>query len=495
MAAAQEPLSVIDWLSDTVAEQNSVPFANQEDPVANSAAIEQITVTPLDAPSPDGVGLLPSAITGLPRDLWGQSESTTLVRLIQEFPLEGLPAVQDLFHRILLAELAPPLDASSKGELLQARVDALLARGEVDEASALLDRAGSNAPEMFRRAFDVSLLTGDENRACARLRATPGISPSFPVRIFCLARSGDWNAAALTLRTGEALGHLKPAEVNLLSRFLDSELFEGEPPLARPDTPSPLTFRMLEAIGEPIPSATLPLAFAHADLRSTAGWKARITAAERLARLDAIPSNRLLGIYSERLPAASGDVWDRIDAIQAFDTAYRARDPGAVADYLPVAWTAMRSSGLATSFADLYGKGLSTLPLTGKTQSLAFRIGLMTPDYEEIALKAKPLTPMDRFLIRLAQGLPPANTVNTPLAKAIVDGFAGPSQSLPEGLQNKLNGNRLGEALLDSLAMVPTSSNGDLNDLTSALVFLRKTGLEDVARQTSLQLMLADLSS
>ena len=47
----------------------------------------------------------------------------------------------------------------------------------------------------------------------------------------------------------------------------------------------------LEAIGTPLPTAPLPLAFAHSDLRHTAGWKARIEAAERLVRTGAVSAN------------------------------------------------------------------------------------------------------------------------------------------------------------------------------------------------------------
>ena len=61
-------------------------------------------------------------------------------------------------------------------------------------------------PEPFRRWFDIALLIGREDRACDIMLETPQIAPTFPARIFCLARSGDWNAAALSLRTGETLG-------------------------------------------------------------------------------------------------------------------------------------------------------------------------------------------------------------------------------------------------------------------------------------------------
>ncbi len=257
-------------------------------------------------------GYLAPQVTGLPRNLWGLGRTDEIVALIGGERADTLPALQSLLTTLMLAEADPPGDAGGRGVLLLARLDKLLSAGALEQAAALLDAAGSTEPELFRRRFDVALLTGTEDSACAMMRETPQIAPTFPARVFCLARSGDWNAAALTLRTAQALGFVTEEEDALLSRFLDPDLYEGEPPLQKPAKPTPLVWRMFEAIGEPLPTNTLPLAFAQAELRDTAGWKAQIEAAERLARSGAIAPNRLMGLYTDRKPAASGGVWDRV---------------------------------------------------------------------------------------------------------------------------------------------------------------------------------------
>jgi CheY-like chemotaxis protein len=236
---------------------------------------------------------------------------------------------------LMLAKADPPADSGGRGTLLLARTDALLEAGALDQAAALLDDAGSLQPELFRRRFDIALLTGTEDLGCVQMRENPQLAPTFPARIFCLARSGDWNAAALTLRTAQALGFVTPEEDALLSRFLDPELDDGDFPLSRPAKPTPLVWRMLEAVGEPLPTNTLPLAFAQAELRDTAGWKSQIEAAERLARTGAVDPDRLLGLYMDRKPAASGGVWDRVAGVQALDAALAAQDVQAVAGVLP----------------------------------------------------------------------------------------------------------------------------------------------------------------
>jgi hypothetical protein len=486
-AQADKPLSAIDWLSESVAAAAPRAAAPVLRPGPETAPI---AVKPLTGVSADAVGLLPARVTGLPPALWGPGDSAEIARAIRTERLDTLPAVQTLLLTLLLAELDPPTGTNREGEILLARLDRLLDLGALDQAQALVERAGPTRPDLFRRWFDISLLTGQEDRACAAMRATPGIAPTFPARIFCLARGGDWNAAALTLETARALGLVSDEEDALLARFLDPELAETAPPLPTPSRPSPLIFRMREAIGEPLPTATLPLAFARADLRSTSGWKARIEAAERLARTGALSPNQLLGIWTRRKPAASGGLWDRVEALQAFDVAILSGKPDAVARALEPAWDAMVAAELEVPFAELYGERLARLGLTGAAEALAFRIGLLSDGYEALARAHKPQSLEDAFLAGLATGdvagLPPPNDLAVALKGGFGEAALGPTQVrlLEEG--------RTGEAILSAIDLVTDGARGDIADVTRGLALMRKVGLEDVARKSALQLMLLE---
>lgn len=493
-ADAQTPLSAIDWLSDSVttpvAMQPLPTLTDPETAVTDNAAVEDITVSTLDGPTPDAVGLLPVSVTGLPRGLWGASPSVELARLVRNQPAHNLPALQDLLKMILLAELDAPLDADGTGALFLARIDKLLDIGTLDQAQALLERAGPHSPELFRRWFDVALLTGTEDAACETLRNNADIAPTFPARIFCLARNGDWNAAAVTLETAKVLGYVSKEEDALLARFLDPELFEGAPPLPVPKLVTPLIFRMKEAIGEAIPTANLPRAFANADLRSNTGWKPQIEAAERLARTGAIDENLLLGLYTERLPAASGGIWERVDAIQAFDRAYSTKDPGAVAKALPNVWDEFKHAELEVTFATLYGEGLGALPLGPDVAPLAYQVGLLSLGYEKVAGAYTPVSPFEKFLAALALG--DLSEIDAPdsTAKAIKAAFS--PHKIPAQFTPLLDSNKLGEAILQANILFSQGAAGDLDDVRKALILLRSVGLEDTARRAALQLMLLD---
>ena len=227
-ARAEGPLSAIDWLTRSVA----APPAAAAPLPPSGAPVDTVTVRPLDALARDAAGTLDPAEAGLPRGLWGAAPAEEVMALIAAERLDAVPALR------------------------LARIDKLLDMGGLAPALALIDAAGGDTAELFRRRFDVALLLDTEDEACAALRAAPGIAPTYPVRIFCLARGGDWQAATLTLDTARALGAIPAEEEALLARFLDLEAAEEHPPLTPPDRPTPLALRLFEAIGEPIPTAS-----------------------------------------------------------------------------------------------------------------------------------------------------------------------------------------------------------------------------------------------
>lgn len=491
---AEAPLSAIDWLSQSVTEPArpaaTAPATPPEPGVTSGAVPDDVTVSVLGAPSPDAVGLLSPAQTGFPPALWGMGRVEEIAARITAEPGDALPTLQALMITLLLAEAEPPPDAAGRGVLLLARIDKLLAMGALDQAAALIEATNSVTVDLFRRAFDVALLTGAEDAACQTMRTAPNLAPTFPARIFCLARSGDWNAAALTLRTAQALGQIGPEEDLLLSRFLDPEAFEGELPLLPPSRPSPLIWRLYDSIGESLPTTTLPVAFAHAELNDRAGWKAQIEAAERLARAGAVVPNVLLGIYTERLPAASGGVWDRVEAFQRFDTALTAGDPGAVARTLPEAWARMAEAELEVPFATLFAERLMRLPLTAEAGALAFRIALLSPAYERAAVAHQPDGLVDRFLVGLAKGQLQDLTPPDSMARAIAPAFLRPAPP-PEAETLRAEG-RLGETILLAMERIGNGLHGDLRGVTEGLSILRDLGLEDAARRTALELLLLE---
>ncbi|UWP93405.1 hypothetical protein K3X13_06175 [Aliiroseovarius crassostreae] len=496
--SADKPLSAIDWLSNSITLPAPTPPSAQsgrsESDVAQTAAVAAVTVSPLARTKTDAVGLLPSHVTGFQSDLWGASRADDLARRISGLPVDLLPALQDLLNRLLLAELDPPRGTSlADDRLFLARVDRLLNIGALDQADALLARAGLTTPASFRRGFDTALLLGEEDLTCRHLANAPALSPTFPARIFCLARQGDWDAAVLSLGTARALGYISQEQDLLLSWFLDPDLFEGDPFLPKPGNPTPLTFRLYEAIGQHIATHTLPLAFAQADLRANIGWKARAEAGERLARVGAVSDNQIFGLYTERKPAASGGVWDRMAAVQALDTALKKRDIDTLNVLLPALWTRLEEVDLELPFSRIFGPELNRFPLAKEAAWVALRMGLMSNASEQIArqLPADP-GPAPRAAILRAIALGDTTSV-VPVdaeTQAVLEGFA--ARTMPTRLSGLVDQDRVGEAILRAIALFSNGSLGDLDEVSDAIAFFRQIGLEDTARAAALQFLILD---
>ena len=489
--ATEGPLSVIDWLGTQETAKPTLkpkPVVPNEPPVTQNGSAPKVAVTPLGGGAPRQIGLVPSNITGLPNNLWQGSSLPKITALIKNLPDLGLPAAQSLLYTLLLAEVdAPGGNAVSGDALALARVEKLVQLGALDPALSLIEQAGvPTSSSHFDLWMRISLLTGTEDRACAVLRSAPHLTTDYGTRIFCAARAGQWENAALTFGSAQALELLSTEKLALIDRFLHPDAFEESAPLRPLRNMDPLCFRLFETIGEPQPTRTLPRAYAVADLRDLAGWKAQIEAAERLTRAGALPDNRLLGLYTERRPAASGGVWDRVAAIQRFETALATKSSEAVAKTLHRAWAAMQEAGLEIAFANLFALDLSEIALTGRPAKTAAIVALLSAQYEEAAADTQPVSFATEIARAEVTSRRPSSSTNAALYDAFSD--APPRADLVAMAQQS----RLGEGLLHTLSLLQNGADGDANALRDALATLRALGLEDTARRAALQVLLLD---
>lgn len=490
----EQPLSAIDWLA---VPQNAAPVVvvPEANPVAQSATVPEVEVQSLDAPGVGGVGLLPGSVTGLPPSLWrGSSEADLIAALdLLQIRRPSVPALTGLLHILMLAEAEPPSSATGDA-FLNARVNLLYRHGLVPPAEALIERVGVLTPQLFDLAFDLALLTGTDEALCAVLSDAPNLSTDLPTRIWCATRSGDYSHAITIYQTGVALGQLSDLDTELLLRFLDPEYAEDAEPMPPPVRPTPLQFRLFEAIGEALPTTPLPLSFAVVELSGDSGWRAQLQAAERLARAGAIDGNQLLGVYSAQKPAASGGIWDRVDALQRFETALTRGTPDALSSALEQVWPQMRAAGLLVPFSNLFASRLQGLSLSERAETIAATAGLLSDGYESVAqdLVASP-DPNLAFLASLARGQKPTRIpADVPHAAALAEAWSDTAQA-PGELAGLPGQNRLGEALLSAIRNFDAGASGNDTELTEALRALRAFGLEDTARRAALQLAILDM--
>jgi len=458
----------------------------------------EIQITSLDTPGHDGVGTLSAETTGLPRSMWQGTSALRARNLIHALPPEGVPAARALYRALLLTEVEPPAGSGPTNPVLLARVDALMAAGHLADASELLRTAGVTDAALFRRAFDISLLTEGVEPLCERMRDAPQLSPTLPARVYCFARLGDWSAAALTLETGHDVGEISPAQEALLARFLDPALLEQEAPPVIPYPLTTLDFILREAVALPRPSGTLPLAFAIVDAHDDAPLRDRLQSRERLARMGALDPDTLFEAYRSGAPAASGGVWDRMEAVQQLDRAFALVDNAAIAEALITADMRLSDNGLRPAMAEAYATQLAALNPDDFDPAARHRVAalLLLAGGRDEALPwlATNTIRGDRFLEILAD--PAAELVSDPqhstLETAVVLGLTveePPSETAIE-ISQRINAGGLGEGVLRILDLLRPGVEIDPGDLSAALFLLRQAGLEDKARQIALETLL-----
>ena len=488
---AEAPLTAIDWLGEAgpvIRAPEGGPMAEQEAPVSLSASAPDVTIASIGAARAQvSVGLLGRSITGLPETLWSGSRYERLREEIAGADFRSIAALQRLFYTLMLAEALPP-DGADAERFLTLRADRLRAFGAIEPAEALVERLPLSSAAHFGLWFDLTLLAGLEDKACAVLNAKRGLSGDYAAHIFCAVRGENWADAALLFEAADALGLLSGSQRQLLLAFLDPDYAEASPFLAPPREISPLEFRLYDAVGNPLPTANLPVAFAVSDLRAVAGWKAQLEAAERLVRNGALSSNVLLGLYTERKPSASGGVWERARAVQGLEAALEEGGAARLSAALLRAHEVLAAHGLVSLLADLYAPEIVGAELTHEAEDLRFRLGLLSADYERAEVPRDPAADV-AFLQSLAAGAPlGAAALEDRLAEAIEAGFGA---ALPDpAVLALMEAGQLGQAILAASEQLKAGLSGDLAALRSGLAALRLMGLEDVARRASLDMML-----
>ncbi|MEM8555392.1 MAG: hypothetical protein AAGF71_11280 [Pseudomonadota bacterium] len=430
----------------------------------------------------DAVGLISPAAAGFDPGIWRDASPDRTEALLRGLPVSPWPAVQDLVFHLLVTEAEPP---GTDGErFLRARLDALVKRGALDQALALAERAGADTPDLFDIWFDVALLSGRADRPCTALLSNPALTPSEAALAFCLARSGRWMSAWTTVETSAALGTISDQDHAVLTRFLDPELFEDDAPLtwSQGQNMTPLTFRMLEAIGVPPSTDFLPLAYAWADTGPTKGWKAQLEASERLARSGALSTNQLLGVYTLRQANLSGALWDRVRAVQALDATLTVGDSVRLPGTLSVSLEAMDSARLAPVLARLVAPRLARLDLPPEFSDQAARLEILAGE------PPRPLSASASARLRLAHTLVRGDTISAEkapeadaLANAVAQAFARPSFSVTTAQ---------GQVLLAALTLLAPDASADAQDVGSALEMIRAAGQEPSARWIAASLLL-----
>jgi hypothetical protein len=158
----------------------------------------------LAPPGIDTIGLAGPAEGGFDQSLWTGSDGELILTLLRRLPVATRnPPLRALARRLLMTG-APVQGLAEPGSVLGARAERLLAMGDLEGASALLDRvpATNEDSQIARLVVQAALLRGDPETACSRAAdIAPTSDAAFwaKVTIYCRLVDGDQEGASLGL--------------------------------------------------------------------------------------------------------------------------------------------------------------------------------------------------------------------------------------------------------------------------------------------------------
>jgi hypothetical protein len=273
----------------------------------------------LAPPGIDAIGLAGPAEGGFDQNLWAGSDGEFILALLGGLPVATEnPPLRALAQRVLMTG-APVQGVAEPGSILGARAERLLAMGDLEGATALLDRVPStnNDSQIARLVVQAALLRGDQETTCSRAAdIAPSSDAAFwaEVTIYCRLADGDQEGARLALDLLRDQGQTDDAAFVSLAESIAA----GEPaavPLG-PGGPSALHVALYRLADLPLPDTAL--ASASPELLAVAAREPHLAAgdhlavAERAFLVGALSADGLAEHYRAAAPEQGEDVLGQI---------------------------------------------------------------------------------------------------------------------------------------------------------------------------------------
>ncbi len=511
---AKDPLSAIDWLAEKI---NDPPnfYSNSLENTFNNNAIKKMDLPNV---SNNSIGIFPSIRVGLNADLWKKNNEIEIVNKLNEISINDIYFFNRFYKRILLIEADPPLISNNvkfSGSLfLRARILKLIEMGALDDAEALIIEANpSKDSNLIDLWSQISFLTFRLDRFCHTILKGyhSNIKPSH--KIICLARSGDWNAAALTLATYSSINEIKGDYEKLLINYLDNEaeLEINNTELCSNDVP--LIIYLCNFSKRNSQNSIYKLKYLYGDLNRGKSIRSRINASEELVKSGALNPNVLFSNYKVNQPSTSGGIWARTKLIQDLEKKLEneAIDDSFLSNHLSLIIENFLKNNLISPFAEYYSERLNKI--ISENTSLNEQIivfGILSGNYTNLISKNKKINTKLKKLIDVISSRDEIlistnrkhnfhenNVITnnyTDLQKIILEASTGGYQynknikSDIEEFSNK----QTGLLLLNSLKLISSGINSELIDLQKGLVSLVNLGLKKDFKAISNELLVLE---
>ncbi len=297
-----------------------------------------------------------------------------MLTLLAQLPVTtDNPPLVALTRRLLVT--GAPLDGGlAGGRMLSARIERLLAMGDLDTAKRLLDQLPPSRgdSELARLAAEAALLDGDDPAACQRANdlAPTGSAPFWAeIAVYCRLAAGDDDGARLGLDLLREGGPTDDAGFLQLAGAVADRRADGAVPALA--SPTAVDIALLRLAGRPLPAAAL--ADPSAAVLTVAAREPKLAGdrqleiAERAFQTGGLTAAGLGAIYRAVAPAGDAlasvrTAWGPAARAMAYRAAGEQQNPQDLATLLAATWQAAKGDERLL-VASLFGGRFAALPI------------------------------------------------------------------------------------------------------------------------------------
>lgn len=516
---AKDPMSAIDWLAEKI---NDPPIF-YTNPSSNFDIIDN-DIKKINLPniSKNSIGIYPSIRLGINSNVWKNSNEYEISNLLEKISISDLYYLNRLLKRILLIEADPPIIVKEKkfsgSYFLRARILKLIQMGALDEAEALLlDANPTTDPNLIDLWSKISFLTLRFDNFCKSVLKSYHTLIHPAHKIICLARSGDWNAAALSLATYSSIKQIESDYEKLLINFLDheSELEITDKTFCNKD--KPILIYLCDFSNVNTLNSQIDVKYLYNDLGRGKSIRSRIIASEELVKSGAINPGILFSTYRIKKPSTSGGVWARVKQVQELENFFEVglKNTETLSNHLDLMVKEFLKNKLLPPFAEFYGEKLKLREIKfSSLYDLIIVLNILSGNYEDLITKNKITNLKLQNLINVIHNRDNSvanykinNNSNkkndeinssskiTELQRAILKASNGiypnglfASKKIDKAFLNKKDG----FILLNAINLISSSINTDVANLQIGLASLVKLGLINDFKAISNELLIME---
>ncbi len=323
-----------------------------------SRVISKVQEISLGNANLNSIGIISAENTTFPANLWNRSDESVLAKKITEIPELKLASANKIFKRLLILDAEPPINTIGNKNMgsifLISRVDRLIEMGAIDEAETILDYIKNPNYDLLRRKIDIASITGRLQETCKKIRRHFNSSDILKFKIICLAREGDWNAAAILLSVGSTLKLFSSTEKKLLLNFLDPEINIKIAEEEIKENLSPINFYLFLSRGSIFHSKDLSPKYAYTLSSSGNSLMERIQSSEKLVKNFSMNSHHLFSLYRSAGQTDESNKNVLVSSVVNLDKAFKGTDKRIQLRALKTAINVFYKNNLLSQFAKEY---------------------------------------------------------------------------------------------------------------------------------------------